>query len=163
MGNILVFAPAALGAGRPVPVSPGSTAGPVEIGASCPTFSWAPAPGSTGQELVIYRLEEAGEADSKPVRRVALPGNVGSWTPPLAECLERGASFAWSVRAEHPEGEHAWSEAGLFNIAAAPSLEEVEAALAVLERYRTSGVPETAYVTGPVSPALLPIEPAGSA
>jgi hypothetical protein len=152
--SLLIAAAAARGAAVPVLVSPGSAGAPAEIATPCPTFSWAPVTGASGQELVVYRVLESGDSEREPARRVALPGNVGSWTPSLGECLEPGSAYAWSVSADSPGAKGAWSEAGVFRISPAPSLEEVETALAVLERYRMSRAPEQPTVAnrGEVAP-----------
>jgi len=159
---VLVSAVAAHSADAPIPVSPGSPSGFPEIATSCPTFSWAPAAGSTGQELVIYRVKEERGSENEPVRRVVLPGNVGSWTPSLADCLEPDNAYAWSVRAEHRDSRDTWSEAGLFRVGSAPSLEEVEAALSVLERYRVSRLSGPPASSRPGDIAELPPSPASS-
>ena len=64
------------------------------------------------------------------VLSLRLPGTSQGWTPPLGRCLEPGASYAWSVGANGD-----WSEASLFEISAAPSVTEVEEAMAVLRSF----------------------------
>jgi hypothetical protein len=133
---------------RSTGVSPGELGRLVETEARCPTFSWAVTSGARGSELVVLRLPAAAEADAgvepTPVLRRAFGEGVGSFTPALGECLERGADYAWTVRALGDEPESAdgdlvpWSEPLLFRISPLPSLAEVEQALEVLRVHRES-------------------------
>lgn len=119
--------------GQPVPVSPGSPTG-ARVGASCPTFSWSAVTGATSHELVVYRVAQEGE-EPEPVVRRSFAGAVGSWTPSLDACLERGGRYAWSVRAAGPGQKSEWSAPILFEVASAPSAAELEEAVAVVRRY----------------------------
>jgi hypothetical protein len=90
--------------------------------------------GATSYELVTYSLEEDVE-EARVVLRQSLPGSASSWTPGLDRCLERGIEYAWSVRALGANGTSEWSAASIFQVAAGPSKEEFEQALALVERY----------------------------
>ncbi len=124
----------AMGEG-PVPVSPGGAAGMALVAGRCPTFHWTAAESSESIGLVIYGVpEEESEERPQPVLSVTLPGAAHGWTPALEQCLEPGGRYAWSVRAGGD-----WSEASLFEVSAAPSVAEVERAMAVLRRYVAHG------------------------
>jgi hypothetical protein len=69
------------------------------------------------------------------VSRIRLSRGARSWTPSLGSCLEHGGRYAWSVRALTERGEGEWSAPALFRVTAAPSLQEVEAAMAILRRH----------------------------
>jgi hypothetical protein len=120
----------------------GAVAAPVELvspvgvsGDPCPTFSWSVMSGAAGYELVIYGVSESGEVGTEPVRSVRLPGGAAAWTPPGTSCLAAGGRYAWTLRVLGAKGTGAWSEPALFEVAAAPSLGDVEAAIATLRRY----------------------------
>ena len=98
---------------------------------SCPTFHWVATPGAKRYELVVYRLDTEGE----PVLAETIPGAGASWTPGFDRCLDRGSSYAWSLRSVGDSGFSEWSEPGLFRVSEAPSAGEVDEALAVIERY----------------------------
>lgn len=154
---VLVFVPSAL-ASPPQPVSPGGIdVALVEV--RCPTFSWAPARREAAHELAVYEVSRDGEPAAEPVLSVHLPARARSWTPSLDRCLERGGRYAWSVR-ELEEGggrDGRWSEPMLFEVTAAPTVEEVEAALATLRRFResTGRVPDSVRVSA--RPRALPM------
>lgn len=128
---LLTLASASVAAEAPLPVSPGGQAGIAVVGGSCPTFHWTSVAGAESVDLVVYRLPEQ-EAEGPPQRvlSVTLPGSANGWTPSLGQCLEPGGHYAWAVAAG---GE--WSDASLFAVSAAPSIVEVEAAMAVLRRH----------------------------
>mgnify|MGYP001818044858 CR=1 FL=1 len=130
----------------------------VEIGASCPTFSWQKVPEAAGYELVAYALpdgvgpsavtstELGPEAE---VLYVRVPGGATSWTPALDQCLGSGGSYVWFVRAvfEDEVGEEIpgdWSDGLFFAVPGVPSSEEVANALRVLGRYVGEDVPADA-------------------
>ena len=139
-------------------VSPGNVDLIVEIGASCPTFSWQKVPEAAGYELVAYALpdgvgpsavtstELGPEAE---VLYVRVPGGATSWTPALDQCLGSGGSYVWFVRAvfEDEVGEEIpgdWSDGLFFAVPGVPSSEEVANALRVLGRYVGEDVPADA-------------------
>lgn len=127
---------ATVGRAAEVPVvgSPGTPDG-VDIAADCPTFHWGSVPGAEGYELVVYRVTADGEeADAALQKRFTAP--IDGWTPSIGDCLERGESYAWVVRAVGPpDGKSAWSAASLFRVARAPSQAELERALEVVREY----------------------------
>lgn len=133
--SILISTGAA--ADRPMPISPGSPEGVAVVAGRCPTFSWT-AVEAESVNLIVYRLPLA-DSGSTPERvlAVTLPGAADSWTPALDQCLEPAARYAWSVGTAG-----VWSEASLFEVSTAPSVVEVEQALAVLRRF--VGEPEAA-------------------
>jgi hypothetical protein len=132
----LLVATALFGGSEPVTVSPGSATGAL-IEGRCPTFSWGEVEGARSYELVVYRLAE-GEEEAQPVLRRSFPGSVDGWTPALDSCLERGAEYAWSVRAVGPEEPSDWSAPSLFEVSAGPSEAEFEEALQVVRGYLAS-------------------------
>lgn len=117
----------------PLAVSP---AGDTAVQTRCPTFSWAPPPGAEGYELVVYALNGTGELSTQPRLLKKLPAGARSWTLPVGECLERGKSYGWTLRAVGSEDSEVWSEPALFRVRPGPSLAEVEAAMTVLRNYR---------------------------
>jgi hypothetical protein len=143
---ILLGAGGGLGAAlaQPPPaVSPGAPGSFAEIADRCPTFSWGGVPQAQSYELIVYPMAKPGtpgrEAEvielEPPVLRRIVPGTALAWTPALDECLSPGTRYAWSVRATGEEAPAEWSEARLFQVLSAPSIAEVEAALAVLHEY----------------------------
>lgn len=128
---LLTLACAAAQAEGPLPVSPGGQAEMAAVASRCPTFHWTAVEGAESVNLVVYRVPEEGP-DGPPelVLSITLPGAANGWTPSLSQCLEPGGRYAWSVGAG---GE--WSEATVFDVAAAPSLAEVKEAMTVLRRY----------------------------
>lgn len=133
---IPVFAGAALCTGAAWASSPGpQPVSPLgEIADRCPTFSWSGADAG-GYELVVYGVTAQDEVGSRPIVSTRLPRGSQSWTPPIGSCLEPGGSYAWSLRSVMEEGAGDWSEPALFEVRAAPSVQEVEAALATLRRF----------------------------
>lgn len=117
----------------PAPGSPGTLQTAVHIERSCPTFSWAEVAGARGYEIVVYRVDRGVEAED-PVLRTAVPAPSASWTPARGECLERGARYAWTVRALAGDGESAWPEPYIFEVSRRPSAAEIEGALDALRR-----------------------------
>ncbi len=71
--------------------------------------------------------------------RQRIPGSALGWTPSIDRCLERGGRYAWSVRALGPKAASDWSAPSLFEVAAAPSAAELEAALSVVRSYLETG------------------------
>lgn len=131
--TLLLILSLPLRAAGPVPVSPGSAMGG-EIHDACPTFSWSEVDGARGYELVVYSAGSEAEA-VQPLVSVRFPERVQSWTPSAQQCLQRGAEYAWSVRALKGRETAEWSEPVLFEVAAAPTVGEVEAAIATLRKY----------------------------
>ena len=117
---------------------PGDASKLAVIADPCPTFSWGELEGAKSYELVVYQLGEDG-AEASEVLRQSFAGSVDGWTPALEQCLEHGGRYAWSVRAGGSNVASEWSAPSLFEVSAAPSLAEVEAAMEVLRRYSATG------------------------
>ena len=141
---------AAAGPSVPELVSPGAGRGIAVAEARCPTFSWAGVPGATGYELAVFRLstdrvgdQPAGEPEL--VTRVALPRDAQTWTSPVGQCLERGERYAWSVAATTSSARRDdsldWAPTFLFEVEAAPSADELEEAVATIERHLAAQQP----------------------
>jgi hypothetical protein len=64
-----------------------------------------------------------------------VPGTTLSWTPPLDRCPARGVRHAWMVRAVGAEGRSNWSLPLFFEVADAPSGDELAWALDILRRH----------------------------
>jgi hypothetical protein len=124
---------------QPTPVSPGDGQTFAVVQTACPTFSWDPVAKADAHELVIYRVDAAGQAESEPTVLVRLPGAAGSWTPSLDQCLERDGQYAWSVRAVRRQEAWAWSPPNLFEVAPGPSEAEFQSALAMMRKYLLTG------------------------
>lgn len=117
----------------PAPVSPGDTSTKLVVEGRCPTFSWSATAGAARYELVIYRL--AGDAiEADPVLRESFPASVNGWTPSLDRCLQPGESYAWTLRAVSGDASSKWAAPALFQVAMAPSLTEIAAAIDVIRR-----------------------------
>jgi hypothetical protein len=102
----------------PLPVSPGAAGAIVLTDARCPTFSWAGVPGALGYELAVFRVTDNSDEPAL-VTRIALPADARAWTPPVAQCLERGERYAWSVAADTASnGARSWSDPLLFEVQA---------------------------------------------
>ena len=145
----------------PVLVSPGEPSRFVEVGASCPSFSWAEESGGRALELVVYAVGVDGAWREEPTLRRLLPAGAGSWTPGLGRCLAPGR-YAWVVGAA---GEEAWSQPRLFEVGGEPSPDELRVALEIVRRHLDAH-PETltspATDTGP-PPRSLPRAPTAPA
>ena len=124
--------------GAPQPVSPGARSASAVAEARCPTFSWAGVDGAPGYQIAVFRIPADPTAEPALETRVSVPANAVAWTPPVGSCLERGARYAWSVAAA-PNGLAAdglqWSAPFLFEVEAAPSSDELEQAIATIERH----------------------------
>ncbi len=146
----------ALAAGGPRTVSPGTTIGVDVISGSCPTFSWEAGSDAVDLDLVVYRLSDGAAtpdaATAEPVIERRLPGGATAWTPPLAQCLEPGESYAWSIRAPAIGETGEWAPPGFFRVSERPAIEEVEAALDVLKRYLDGDASEQETATVVVAP-----------
>jgi len=113
---------------------------------------------------VVFRADPGDlEIDrAAPVLEAEVAGAASTWTPALDGCLEPGGVYAWTVRAHFGDGASAWAEARLFALPAAPTPEELESALAVVERYlaaRSGAV--GAAPTGAPGAAASPSGPSG--
>jgi hypothetical protein len=120
-----------------LPVSPGAAERLVEATSACPAFSWSGADGAVAYELAVLDL---GDADNPAlVFTQRIDGSGYSWTPSRDRCLAPGRTYAWLVRADVAGGGLGeWSAPRRFRVPGAPSIEEVDAALAVLERWRAT-------------------------
>ena len=156
---VLAGALPAAAARIPQPVSPGAQSAGVVAEARCPTFSWAGVPGARGYELAVFRVSDAPGAQPVLVTRASVPGDARAFTPPVGQCLERGQRYAWSVAvaADAPD----WSTPFLFEIEPAPSLEEVEQAIATLQRYREHQAADEPPSPAPAIAAADAPEPPG--
>jgi hypothetical protein len=116
-------------------VAPGDARRIEPISGRCPTFHWGALSGATKLEVAVYAWGEDSidGAAVEVVRRWTLPGSATGYTPPLATCLDRGHAYAWTLRPHYESGPSGWAEPKLFAIAAAPSEQEIAAALEVLE------------------------------
>ena len=161
--GFLATAPPLLAVKVPRPVSPGSAAPGSVAEAKCPTFSWSGVSGAGGYELAVFRVSDAAE-EPVLVLRASVPGDARGYTPPVGSCLERGQRYAWTVApsdterdaartrspVDAPEGRDldsaglAWSPPYLFEIEAAPSAEELERAIATIERHLATRDDESA-------------------
>jgi hypothetical protein len=148
-------------------VSPGSTHEVRTISDRCPTFSWGRVEGADSYELSVHRLDPSvprvdplgdrldpdawldldERAEPQELLRLHLAGAAQSWTPDLERCLEPGALYGWSIRTQHADGPSSWAPPAYLQVSAAPTLAEVESALAVLRRYRD----ERRQLAGPAS------------
>ena len=118
----------------PAPVSPGSGQQVETVPGSWPTFSWGAVAEASGYRLVVYELTAEGEL-GRAVIRQRLAAGASSWSPPLRQGLEPGASYAWTVGAVARKGKMLWSEPALFQVAPGPGERELEEALALVQRY----------------------------
>jgi len=134
-----LLAPPGLFASGPRPVSPGRSSSRPSIAQSCPSFSFSASPDAASHELAVLRLAPDQGADdlehSSVALRVEIPAGATSWSPSLDECLEAGADYAWVIRARTEVGAGEWSEPAWFSVPLAPSTQELESALRILERY----------------------------
>jgi hypothetical protein len=123
----------------PQAVSPGLDQGIAHVADVCPTFSWSGIRGARAYELVVYEADVAEGQVARPVVSIRVPGAASSWTPSVGRCLARGSRYAWFVRAVGLEKLGKWSEGRVFEVAAAPTVTEVEQALELLQRYLEAG------------------------
>ena len=159
-------------------VSPGAIERITQVEAKCPTFSWQASPTAEGYEIVVYQLDEnlvdVAEADletATEVLYIELPGRTTSWTPGLADCFEPGEQYVWFVRAvlDANTGEGTeWSAPRFFEVAAAPSAEELERAIEVIRRWEAAGGGGSATLSSVAAPvaasgiASAPVPDSGS-
>lgn len=121
----------------PAAVSPGSGDAVASITHRCPTFSWSPALTAQAHEVLVFEIDSllpTTDPAQRPVLHHRVAGAASSWTPPLASCLEGGASYGWSVRAHTADGAGEWSDAMLFQVTS-PEISELSEALAVIQRH----------------------------
>jgi hypothetical protein len=84
---------------------------------------------------VVYEVGDWETVAPEPALTLSLPPYASSWTPSGSECLRRGRSYAWSVRVIGNAEPSEWARARFFSIAAAPSDEELLAALEVVRAH----------------------------
>ena len=123
----------------PIPVSPGAQRPGSVSEARCPTFSWSGVPEAGGYEIAVFRVAEENDAEPVLLTRVSVPNDSRSFTLPAGECLERGERYAWSVAATGHDGTPVWAEPFLFEVEAAPSVEELEQTMATIRRHLEKG------------------------
>ena len=120
-----------------LPVSPGAADRLVEVTSACPAFSWSGADGAVAYELAVLDLGDIDHPVLVYSRRIE--GAALGWAPSRAECLAPGRVYAWLVRADLAgKGLGEWSAPRRFRVPGVPSIEEVDAALALLERWRVA-------------------------
>ena len=129
----------------PEGVSPGAPDRVAPSHASCPTFSWEAIPDVELYELVVYRItdellaiETVDLTTAVEVLYTTVPGRASAWTPEAFDCFTPGERYVWFVRAVmDAEGARSseWSEPRFFEVAAAPSAEELERAIEVIRRW----------------------------
>ena len=120
-----------------LPVSPGATDRLLEVTSACPAYSWSAAEGAVAYELAV--LDVTAAESPVLVYRHRVEGAALSWTPSREACLAPGRAYAWLVRADVAgSGLGEWSAPRRFRVPGAPSIEEVDAALALLERWRVA-------------------------
>lgn len=128
--SMLLLLPSDLvGAEQALGVSPGRVDRPSEIGSTCPTFSWGAVVGAKSYRLVAYEMTQGAADRGKPILTQELPGTALSWTPNLEDCLARGKTYIWFVRAEGRAAPADWSIGRLFRTPAALGRPELAAAL----------------------------------
>ena len=139
----LAASPALAGAraGIVAAISPGEIGRETLASSACPVFSWSQSAAAAGYRIAIFAVSPSGDPELFLERQ--FEGAVGSWSPSREECLEPGQSYAWVVRAEPfgkegVEGEVVWSMPRRFRVDAAPSAEELAAALEVVARWQES-------------------------
>ena len=152
---LLVFALApavAAAASRPQAVSPGERDRFSAIDSRCPVFTWAAAVPKAGLQLSVFDVK-ASAATARLLYSIELPPGAHSWTASGTHCLAPGGKYAWSIRSRGAGEESAWSEARLFQVAAAPAVSQVAHALEILRRYLETGIAEERE-TSPGAPVV---------
>ena len=85
-----------------------------------------------------------------------IEGAALAWAPSREECLAPGRVYAWLVRADVAgSGLGEWSAPRRFRVPGVPSIEEVDAALALLERWRAAQPGAGARPSGAGGPAAI--------
>ena len=168
--------PLALAENQPDGVSPGALDRLPAIEGRCPTFSWVELPGAASYELVVYELWDRAllaaaathDLDLERTTEVLytrVPGGASSWTPSLEQCLVAGAGYVWFVRAvfDGEAGEASeWSEPMLFEVAAAPTADELERAIEVLRRWEAANGDGSLMLSSVAAPAVASVPDSGS-
>ena len=137
---------AATAAEVPRPVSPGARQPGAVAEARCPTFQWAGIANARGYELAVFLISAEVGTEPVLVTRATVPGDARGYTPPVGQCLERGQRYAWSVAATAGDSEDRrqldghldWAPAFLFEVEAPPTSEELEQAVATIQRHLAS-------------------------
>lgn len=120
-----------------LPVSPGAADRVVETTSACPAFSWSGVDDAIAFEIVVLDVGDAENPLLVYSRRIE--GAALAWAPSREECLAPGRVYAWLVRADVAgAGLGEWSAPRRFRVPGVPSIEEVDAALALLERWRVA-------------------------
>ena len=147
----------------PQGVSPGAPDRIAQIGVGCPAFSWEATPGAEWFELVVYRLDADAPTlasieltSDNEVLSKSISGRAMAWTPEAADCFAPGDRYVWFVRAvtdaDTGEGSE-WSQPRFFEVAAAPSANELERALEVLRRWEAANGDASPMLSSAAAPA----------
>ena len=150
----------------PQGVSPGATDRLSGISLTCPTFTWEATNGAQRYDLVVYRIDPdslgSDALDLAPDNEVlynSVSGRATGWTPESSECFVSGESYVWFVRAVmDAEGARSseWSEPRFFEVAAAPSAEELERAIEVIRRWDAANGDGSLILSADAAPAAVP-------
>ncbi len=121
-----------------LPVSPGAADRLVEVTSACPDLRLERRRGRRR-----LRARGASTSATATIRgsstASASKGAAFAWAPSREECLAPGRVYAWLVRADVAGGGLGeWSAPRRFRVPGVPSIEEVDAALALLERWRVA-------------------------
>lgn len=120
---------------QPEPISPGSAAAVARIADACPVFLWASSSSTGSLRLNVVEIgPSSGEAGERAVLSVELPSSARGWSPALADCLEPGRRYAWTLEVPSDEVDGEWVAAAprlRFEIVAGPRPAEAAEALAV--------------------------------
>ena len=120
-----------------LPVSPGAADRLVEATSACPAFSWSGTEGAVAYELAVFDVSDADNPLLVLSQRI--DGPAFGWTPSRDRCLAPGRLYAWLVRADlERSGLGEWSAPRRFAVPGRPSVEEVDAALELLARWRAA-------------------------
>ncbi len=144
-------------------VSPGAADRLAVIESRCPTFSWEVTPGAERFELVVYRLDADAPTlasieltSDNEVLYTSISGRAMAWTPEAADCFAPGDSYGWFVRAvtdaDTGDGSE-WSQPRFFEVAAAPSADELERAVEVLRRWEAANGDASPILSSAAAPA----------
>ena len=139
-----------------LPVSPGAVDRLVEVTSACPAFFWSGADGAVAYEIAVLDLTDTENPVLVYSRRIE--GAALAWAPSREECLAPGRVYAWLIRADVAgSGLGEWSAPRRFRVPGTPSIEEVDAALALLGRWRAAqpGGSAPVGVSVPPSPNAL--------
>ena len=147
----------------PQGVSPGAPDRIAQIGVGCPAFSWEATPGAEWFELAVYRLDADAPTlasieltSDNEVLSKSISGRAMAWTPEAADCFAPGDRYVWFVRAvtdaDTWEGSE-WSQPRFFEVAAAPSVNELERALEVLRRWEAANGDASPMLSSAAAPA----------